>query len=105
MKTITQLITERLQLNKDRVQRYEYFPETKKELRDIIENLIDKKGNNVDLNELNIPQVDNASLFVLENDDYNIKERAKKMLGTDEKSWLVFNKYGESLPTDESIWL
>ena len=56
--------------------------------------------NNVDLNELNIPQVDNASLFVLENDDYNIKERAKKMLGTDEKSWLVFNKYGESLPTD-----
>ena len=56
--------------------------------------------NNVDLSELNLPQVDNASLFVLENDDYNIKEKAKKMLGTDEKSWLVFNKYGESLVTD-----
>ena len=56
--------------------------------------------NNVDLSELNLPQVDNASLFVLENDDYNIKEKAKKMLGTDEKSWLVFNKYGESLITD-----
>ena len=56
--------------------------------------------NNIDLNDLNIPQVDNASLFVLENDDYNIKEKAKKMLGTDNKSWLVFNKYGESLVTD-----
>ena len=56
--------------------------------------------NNLDLTELNIPQVDNASLFVLENDDYNIKEKAKKMLGTDEKSWLVFNKYGESLTSD-----
>ena len=56
--------------------------------------------NNIDLNELNIPQVDNASLFVLENDDYNIKQKAKKMLGIDEKSWLVFNKYGESLITD-----
>ena len=56
--------------------------------------------NNIDLNDLNIPQVDNASLFVLENDDYNIKEKAKKMLGTDDKSWLVFNKYGESLVTD-----
>ena len=56
--------------------------------------------NNLDLTELNIPQVDNASLFVLENDDYNIKEKAKKILGTDEKSWLVFNKYGESLTSD-----
>ena len=56
--------------------------------------------NNIDINELNIPQVDNASLFVLENDDYNIKQMTKKMLGTDEKSWLVFNKYGESLTTD-----
>ena len=55
---------------------------------------------NIDLNELNIPQVDNASLFVLENDDYNIKQMAKKMMGSDEKSWLVFNKYGESLITD-----
>jgi len=56
--------------------------------------------NNIDINELNIPQVDNASLFVLENDDYNIKQMTKKMLGTDEKSWLVFNRYGESLTTD-----
>ena len=56
--------------------------------------------NNVDLNELNIPQVDNASLFILENDDYNIKEKARKMLGTDDRSWLVFNKYGVSLTTD-----
>ena len=56
--------------------------------------------NNIDLTDLNIPYVDNASLFVLENDDYNIKQKAKKILGTDEKSWLVFNKYGESLITD-----
>ena len=56
--------------------------------------------NNIDLNDLNIPQVDNASLFVLENEDYNINEKAKKMLGNDEKSWMVFNKYGESLVTD-----
>jgi hypothetical protein len=55
---------------------------------------------NVDTNNLNILQVDNASLFVLENDDYNIKQQAQKMSGTDDKSWLVFNKYGESLTTD-----
>ena len=56
--------------------------------------------NNLDINELNIPQVDNASLFVLENDDYNIKQRAEELEVTDDKSWLVFNKYGESLTSD-----
>ena len=56
--------------------------------------------NNIDLNELNIPQVDNASLFVLENDDYDIKQRSDKMENSKEKSWLVFNKYAESLTTD-----
>ena len=63
---------------------------------------LDKKNsyNNIDLYELNIPQVDNASLFVLENDDYDIKERAKKMENSKEKSWLKFNKYAESLTTD-----
>ena len=55
---------------------------------------------NYDTNDLNIIQVDNASLFVLENDDYNIKQQAQEMSGTDDKSWLVFNKYGESLTTD-----
>ena len=62
---------------------------------------LDKSNyNNIDLNELNIPQVDNASLFVLENDDYDIKVRAEEMENSKEKSWLVFNKYAESLTTD-----
>ena len=56
--------------------------------------------NNIDLNELNIPQVDNASLFVLESDDYDIKVRSDKMENSKEKSWLIFNKYAESLTTD-----
>lgn len=41
--------------------------------------------NNIELNELNIPQVDNASLFILENDDNDIKERAEKMENLQEK--------------------
>ena len=57
-------------------------------------------GEFTELNELNIPQVDNASLFILENDDNDIKERAEKMENLQEKSWLVFNKYAESLTTD-----
>ena len=51
--------------------------------------------NNIDINELNIPQVDNASLFVLENDDYDIKVRSSKIENSKEKNWLIFGKYIE----------
>ena len=51
--------------------------------------------NNIDINDLNIPQVDNASLFVLENDDYDIKVRSEKIENSKEKNWLVFGKYIE----------
>ena len=62
----------------------------------------DKKivNNIIDLSDLNIPQVDNASLFILEKDDYDIKERSEKIENSSEKNWLVFNKYAESLTTD-----
>ena len=56
--------------------------------------------NNIDLNDLKLPQVDNASLFVLENDDYDIKIRSDKIENSKEKSWLIFDKYAESLTTD-----
>ena len=36
MKSIQTHINERLKLNRDRVQHYEYFPETKNELRNIL---------------------------------------------------------------------
>ena len=71
MKSIQTHINERLKLNRDRVQHYEYFPETKKELRDIIENLIDKKGNNVDLNVIDTSKItDMSKLF----DDYFLND-------------------------------
>lgn len=70
MKTITQHITERLQLTKDRVKKhnYEYFPETKQELREIIDekaiNHIDKKEV-LDLNMIDTSQItDMESLFI-----------------------------------------
>lgn len=56
MKTIQQHISERLQLNKDRIQKikYEYFPETKGEL---IDNIKDILGKHVDINETNSDKV------------------------------------------------
>lgn len=64
MKSIQTHINERLKLNRDRVQHYEYFPETKNELKDIIANLIDEKGNKVDLNIIDTSKItDMSGLF------------------------------------------
>ena len=52
--------------------------------------------NNIDLNELNIPQVDNASLFVLESDDYDIKVRSDKMENSKEKSSSSIPKFNKN---------
>jgi len=56
MKTIQQHITERLQLNKDRIQKikYEYFPETKDELIDNIKTILKQ---HIDINKTNSDKI------------------------------------------------
>ena len=56
MKTLTKHITERLQLNKDRVQQYKYVPDTKQELREILEERL-KKDKNADLNDIDVSKI------------------------------------------------
>ena len=76
MKSITQHIIERLQLNKDRVH-YEYFPETKEELKDIIKDITNKHKNDkiIDLNMIDTSEITNMShLFYNSRYNYNISE-------------------------------
>ena len=77
MKTIQQHISERLQLNKDRVHQYEYFPKTKEELRDIIENITNEHKNDeiIDLNMIDTSKIeDMEKLFYRSKYNYNINE-------------------------------
>ena len=39
--------------------KYEYFPKTNKELKELVNNLIEKYGNNVDLNIINVSNITN----------------------------------------------
>ena len=66
MKTISQHITERLQLNRDRVRKhnYEYFPETKQELLEIIN---EKAANHIDKKEvLDLNMIDTSQITDME---------------------------------------
>ena len=72
MKTIQQHITERLKLNRDRVHKikYEYCPETIKELEDIIEDITRKHINDkiIDLNMIDTSKITDMNGLFLEND-------------------------------------
>ena len=61
MKSLNQYLIERLNIKKGN---YNYSPETKEELKDIIEQRIKQEGNEVDLNDINVSNItDMSDLF------------------------------------------
>ena len=61
MKPLVQFIQEKLTIKKSK---YNYFPETKEELKEIIENRIKEEGNEVDLNDIDVSKItDMSKLF------------------------------------------
>ena len=70
MKSLTHYIQEKLIIKKSKAINYKYFPETKKELKEIIEKRIKEEGNEVDLNDIDVSQItDMSNLF--RNTDFN----------------------------------
>ena len=61
MKSINQYIAEKLIIKK---RKYNYFPKTKKELKNIITQRIKENGNEVDLNDIDVSNItDMSGLF------------------------------------------
>ena len=70
MKSLNRYIQEKLIIKKSKRIDYKYFPETKKELREIIENRIKDEGNEADLNDIDVSKItDMSALF--EGTDFN----------------------------------
>ena len=70
MKSLTHYIQEKLIIKKNKSTNYKYFPQTKEELKEIIENRIKDEGNEVDLNDMDVSKItDMSSLF--EYSDFN----------------------------------
>ena len=67
---------------------------------------------NIELNTLDIPQIDNSSLFILEQNDYNIKIATESLIEIYKKenyknplTWMEFNKYSEKLVENYYVYL
>ena len=54
---------------------------------------------NININEVCVPLIDNRSLFILEEDDYNIK-KTSELIFESERSWRGFLKYNVKLLGD-----
>ena len=70
MKSLKNYIQEKLIIKKNKTNNYKYFPETKKELREIIVKRIKDEGKEVDLNDIDVSKItDMSRLF--EDTDFN----------------------------------
>ena len=64
MKSINQYISEKLKIRKSNKPSYQYFPKSKKELQDLINQLIEERGNAGDFNEIDTSEItDMSELF------------------------------------------
>ena len=64
MKDLNIFITEKLKIRKTNKSSYNYFPKTKKELRDILKQLIEERGNEGDFNDIDTSKItDMSELF------------------------------------------
>ena len=57
MKSINQYIQEKLMIKKRKIVHHKYFHKTKKELKDLIKKRIVQKGNDVDLNDIDVSKI------------------------------------------------
>ena len=72
MKSLTTYITEKMIYNKSNsLRKYNYHPETKEELQDIINQLIEERGNEGDFNDIDTSNITDMSELFQDMEDFN----------------------------------
>ena len=84
MKKINTYILEKFRISKDiKMQEYKYHPKSKKELTDLINKLYDERGDEADLNDIDVSNINDMN-GLFENEKYN-------NMNFDISSWDVSN--------------
>ena len=75
MKQINKYIQERLHINKDTTNYYNYHPKTNNELKELVDKLIKERGDDADLNDIDTSKItDMSQLFFKSKFNGNISE-------------------------------
>ena len=62
MKNLKDIVTEKLVLNKSTKQEYNYHPKEKDELKSLLKQLLKERGNDVDLNDIDVSKIYSKTL-------------------------------------------
>ena len=69
MKSINNYLLEKLVINENtKLQQYNYFPKTRKELQEIIKQRIKEEGNECDLNDIDVSKINDMSKLFKESE-------------------------------------
>mgnify|MGYP003482272054 FL=1 len=72
MKSIQEYIVEKMVYNKSNsLRKYNYHPETKEELQDIINQLVEERGNEGDFNDIDVSKITDMSELFKDMKDFN----------------------------------
>ena len=71
MKSLTNYITEKMVYNKSTASKYNYHPKTKRELLNIMDQLIEERGNEGDFNDIDTSQITNMSYLFFDMENFN----------------------------------
>ena len=101
MKSINNYISEKLVINKNTGKiGYIYFPKTKDELKDIIEQRIEEEGNECDLNDIDVSKITNMSTLFY-NSEFNGDISEWNVSNVDDMSFMFT---GSKFNQDISKW-
>ena len=98
MKSLKHYIQEKLIIKKNK---YNYFPKTKKELRDIIEQRIKEEGNEVDLNNIDTSNITDMS-YLFARLDFNCDISRWDVSNVKDMQYMFYNCY--KFDKDISNW-
>lgn len=106
MKTLQQHIQEKLVINKNteiETRKYKYHPNTKDELKELIKKLIEERGNEANLNDIDITKITNlTNLFNGTVWDGDISEW--DVSNVTDMSYMFLYSYFTGKNTDFSLW-
>ena len=74
MKNLKEIIQEKLKIgSKSKVNQYKYHPQNRGELLDLVKKLIQERGNNANLNDIDVSKIDdmNTLFYMRINDEFN----------------------------------
>ena len=101
MKKLNQYITEKLRINKDSI-KYHYYPKNKKELRSLIQKLLKERGNDTDLNDIDVSNITDMSELFKDLDIHNIDISEWDVSNVENMEYMFFGC--ENFNSDLSNW-